>query len=92
MATTMNILPPEILEQILSHLPMLDILQAQSVCLRWCGFVPDSPTLQRKLFFEPCSKSPTIRVLADATLQHVESNSLLGMCSRLVTRQVGSRT
>ncbi|KAK7048468.1 putative MFS transporter [Favolaschia claudopus] len=47
---------PELLEQILAELPMLDLLvTAPLVCKPWHALSLSSPTLQRALFFQPDS-------------------------------------
>lgn len=44
---------PELLEQILLHLPMLDLLHSQRVCRHWKDIIDSSPTLQQALYFRP---------------------------------------
>ncbi|GME22633.1 f-box domain protein [Neofusicoccum parvum] len=44
---------PELLELILLHLPMRDLLLAQRVCQTFRTLVRTSPTLQQALFFKP---------------------------------------
>ncbi|KXT09269.1 hypothetical protein AC579_2127 [Pseudocercospora musae] len=43
----------ELLESILEHLPMKDLLLNQRVCKKWQAVVSQSPYLQQKLFFQP---------------------------------------
>lgn len=43
----------ELLEQILLHLPMRDVLLAQRVCTRWRSVIIHSNRLQRALYFVP---------------------------------------
>lgn len=43
----------ELLEQILLHLPMLDLLHSQRVCRHWKDTIDSSPTLQQALYFRP---------------------------------------
>lgn len=44
---------PELVETVLLHLSMRDLLRAQRVCRLWKATTDDSLTLQRKLFFHP---------------------------------------
>ena len=45
----------ELLEQILLHLPMRDLLLAQRVCTRWHSLVTQSKRIQRALYFLPAA-------------------------------------
>jgi len=45
---------PELLESILSQLPMRNLLRMHSVCQYWHQFISESPILGQKLFFKPC--------------------------------------
>jgi len=51
--TSLNILPNEILEQVLLSLPAQDLLLAQAVSQRWRAMVQISPRIQQALFFKP---------------------------------------
>ncbi|KAI9371145.1 hypothetical protein BJX61DRAFT_535034 [Aspergillus egyptiacus] len=62
---------PELLECILGHLPMRDLLHAQRVCRHWNELI-QSPTLQKKLFFLPARTGPQPQ-----ENQAVDINSLL---------------
>ncbi|EED19172.1 F-box domain protein [Talaromyces stipitatus ATCC 10500] len=44
---------PELLEEILLDLPMLDLLHCQCVCRQWKGVIESSPRLQQALCFRP---------------------------------------
>ncbi|TKA71628.1 hypothetical protein B0A49_03031 [Cryomyces minteri] len=48
----------ELLEQILLHLPMVDLLLAQRVCRRWRALIIHSVHLQRALFLRPAPSGP----------------------------------
>ncbi|KAK5121440.1 hypothetical protein LTR85_005273 [Meristemomyces frigidus] len=69
----------ELLEQVLLHLPMLELLSKQVVCQAWYSCVNDSPTLQRKLFLAsiPRSEAPTRSQLLHYAVQPVAVNPLL---------------
>lgn len=43
----------ELLEMILLHLPLKDLLLAQRVSTKWRAIINDSPDLQKALFFRP---------------------------------------
>ncbi|KAM3414257.1 hypothetical protein BST61_g10912 [Cercospora zeina] len=49
----------ELLENILSQLPIKDLLFAQRVCKTWKNCIDHSTTLQRGLFFAPTDLEPT---------------------------------
>ncbi|KAK5695182.1 hypothetical protein LTR97_008688 [Elasticomyces elasticus] len=44
---------PEILENILLHLPIRNLLFAQEVCTEWKNMIDTLPSIQRALFFRP---------------------------------------
>jgi len=48
----------ELLESILLHVPLNDLLQFQRVCHRWNDTITTSPSLQQVLFLEPSKISP----------------------------------
>jgi hypothetical protein len=50
---SMALQTPELLEQILLHLPMLDLLHCQRVCRHWKDVIDSSPVLQQALYFRP---------------------------------------
>ncbi|KAK7177548.1 F-box domain-containing protein [Paraphaeosphaeria sporulosa] len=43
----------ELLEQILSYVPMYELLHSQRVCRTWRAIITESPALQQALFFRP---------------------------------------
>lgn len=49
---------PELLEAILYHLPLQDLLRAQSVCKAWQTVIDRSKKLQRALYLEPVFWDP----------------------------------
>lgn len=44
---------PELLTDILLHLPLLNLLHAQRICKSWNHIIISTPSLQRALFFSP---------------------------------------
>jgi hypothetical protein len=46
---------PELVQMILSHLPISDLLRVQRVCRLWKDTTENSLALQKKLFFQPIS-------------------------------------
>jgi hypothetical protein len=49
---------PELLENIISHLPERDILcNAQRVSHHWKTIIDSSPTIQKKIMFQPVKQS-----------------------------------
>lgn len=50
---SMALQTPELLEQILLHLPMLELLHCQRVCRHWKDVIDSSPVLQQALYFRP---------------------------------------
>lgn len=46
-------LTTELLENVLRHLPMKDLLLAQRVSRKWSGVIKQSKELQQALFFVP---------------------------------------
>lgn len=48
---------PELLEQILSYVPMYELLCSQRVCRTWRAIITESPSLQQALFFRPLRSS-----------------------------------
>lgn len=69
----------ELLEQILIHVPFLDILQCQRVARHWHDCVKGSVLLQGRLFFAPIpqSEASAPRTSDSTTVQPVEANPLL---------------
>jgi hypothetical protein len=53
---------PELLEDILLHLPLKDLLLAQGVCKGWRDLIQDSKKARMALYLEPCS---TTRLFGD---------------------------
>jgi hypothetical protein len=43
----------ELLEQILSYVPIYELLHSQRVCRTWRAIITESPSLQQALFFRP---------------------------------------
>ena len=65
MSATSHVLSiTEILQQILSFLPPLDIIQAQRVCRTWQKLITDSPLLQYKSWLRSDYSDPAHRILA----------------------------
>jgi hypothetical protein len=54
-------LPHEIVEAILSHLPVFDLIVATGINMTFRNIVQNSPMLQRKLFLRP-TQEPTLHV------------------------------
>lgn len=54
-------LPHEIMEAILSHLPIFDLISATGINMTFRNIVQNSPVLQRKLFLRP-NKGPVLYV------------------------------
>ncbi|KAK5714980.1 hypothetical protein LTR15_010396 [Elasticomyces elasticus] len=68
---------PEILEAILLHLPLIDLLFSQKVCRTWKAVVDTSPSIKKALFLVPDTKPDLAIPTTDAMLSAVAINSLL---------------
>ena len=49
------LLTTELVEKILLHVPLKDLLFAQSVCMKWKAVIEGSTILQKALFFQPAT-------------------------------------
>ncbi|KAI7708483.1 hypothetical protein KC353_g11006 [Hortaea werneckii] len=63
---------PELLEAILYHLPLQDLLRAQSVCKAWQTVIDRSKKLQRALYLEPVFWDPVTFCEGQNRLEVVE--------------------
>lgn len=63
---SINSVPAELLEYILQHLSMKDLLLDQRVCRQWRQLIRRSPLLQRIMFlgFVPSKRQPTTKLSA----------------------------
>ena len=67
----------ELVEQILLHLPMLDLLHCQRVCTHWKGVIDSPPVLQQALYFRPGKERKELPRTPYNHCNHNEFNPLL---------------
>ncbi|KAJ4293605.1 auxilin-like clathrin-binding protein required for normal clathrin function [Kalmusia sp. IMI 367209] len=74
-ATPQPLVTPELLEMILSKLPLRDLLLAQRTCKAWHVLISDSPTLQALLYFRPAIPSSLPKSTSSYTLNPLLSSA-----------------